>query len=479
MRTILDTIAEYTQHRIEEEKKNISTQAMRRQAEEIYRQESAAGAEHFSFERELARPEITFICECKKASPSKGLIAPDFPYLDIAREYEAAGAGAISVLTEPKWFLGSNDYLREIAANVNIPCLRKDFTVDEYMIYQAKTLGASAVLLICAITETARLKEYIAIADSLGLSALVEAHDGHEIEAALDAGARIIGVNNRNLKDFTVDIHNSERLRKLVPDNVMFIAESGIRTAADIDVLRASNVNGVLIGETLMLSNDKKGMLARLGHGVRPRVPRGVVILSRIKICGLRRECDIEYANRLMPDYIGYVFWQRSRRYVTAEQAAGLTAKLDRDITPVGVFVDEEPQRVAQLVSGGAIRVIQLHGHEDEAYLERIRGMTDAPVIKAFKIRSRQDIELANSYPADFILLDNGCGTGQTFDWQLILGMKRPFFLAGGLTIDNVSDAIEKYQPYAVDISSGVETDGYKDCGKMQQFVEKCRWHNT
>ena len=274
MSTILDTIAEYTQHRIEEEKKNISAQAMRRQAEEIYRQESAAIAEQFTFEKELARPEITFICECKKASPSKGLIAPDFPYLDIAREYEAAGAGAISVLTEPKWFLGSNDYLREIAANVSIPCLRKDFTVDEYMIYQAKTLGAAAVLLICAITETARLKEYIAIADSLGLSALVEAHDEHEIEAALDAGARIIGVNNRNLKDFTVDIHNSERLRKLVPDNVMFIAESGIKTAADIDVLRAANVNGVLIGETLMLSKDKKGMLARLGHRDQTPVPQ-------------------------------------------------------------------------------------------------------------------------------------------------------------------------------------------------------------
>lgn len=296
MSTILDTIAEYTQHRIEEEKKNISAQAMRRQAEEIYRQKSAAGtkvsagndmqnendvmygkkaiAEQFTFEKELARPEITFICECKKASPSKGLIAPDFPYLDIAREYEAAGAGAISVLTESKWFLGSNDYLREIADNVSIPCLRKDFTVDEYMIYQAKTLGAAAVLLICAITETARLKEYIAIADSLGLSALVEAHDEHEIEAALDAGARIIGVNNRNLKDFTVDIHNSERLRKLVPDNVMFIAESGIKTAADIDVLRAANVNGVLIGETLMLSKDKKGMLARLGHRDQTPVPQ-------------------------------------------------------------------------------------------------------------------------------------------------------------------------------------------------------------
>ncbi len=201
MSTILDTIAEYTLHRIEEEKKNISAQDMRRQAEEIFKNESEVNARQFTFEKELARPEITFICECKKASPSKGLIAPDFPYLDIAKEYEAAGAGAISVLTEPKWFLGSNEYLREIAANVNIPCLRKDFTVDEYMIYQAKTLGASAVLLICAITETARLKEYIAIADSLGLSALVEAHDEHEIEAALDAGARINGVNNTKHKD--------------------------------------------------------------------------------------------------------------------------------------------------------------------------------------------------------------------------------------------------------------------------------------
>ena len=194
--------------------------------------------------------------------------------------------------------------------------------------------------------------------------------------------------------------------------------------------------------------------------------------MSKIKICGLRRGCDIEYANRLMPDYIGYVFWQRSRRYVTAEQAAGLTAKLDRDITPVGVFVDEEPQMVAQLVSGGAIRVIQLHGHEDEAYLERIRGMTDAPVIKAFKIRSRQDIELANSYPADFILLDNGCGTGQTFDWSLIPEIDRPFFLAGGLGADNLETAVRTIHPYAVDLSSSVETDGMKDRDKILKAVQ-------
>lgn len=263
MSNILDTIAEYACYRTEQAKKNISALDMRRLAEEKTRETKELNRD-FLFERELGKPEITFICECKKASPSKGLIAPDFPYLEIAKEYEAAGAGAISVLTEPKWFLGSNDYLREIAENVSIPCLRKDFTVDEYMIYEAETLGASAVLLICAITEKQRLKEYIEIADSLGLSALVEAHDENEIEQALDSGARIIGVNNRNLKDFTVDVHNSERLRRLVPEEVMFVAESGIRTADDINVLRAASVNGVLIGETMMLSDDKRGMLKSL-----------------------------------------------------------------------------------------------------------------------------------------------------------------------------------------------------------------------
>lgn len=268
MSTILDTIAEYACFRVAEAKKQLSTGDMRRMAEELAKTEvkrdSAAKQPGFSFEKSLGEGDITFICECKKASPSKGLIAPDFPYLKIAMEYEAAGAGAISVLTEPKWFLGSNDYLKEIAARVSIPCLRKDFTVDEYMIYEAKTLGASAVLLICAITETARIREYIHICDSLGLSALVEAHDEGEIESALSAGARIMGVNNRNLKDFTVDIHNSTRLRRLVPKEVLFIAESGIRTGEDIDVLRKAGVNGVLIGETLMVSKDKKAMLDAL-----------------------------------------------------------------------------------------------------------------------------------------------------------------------------------------------------------------------
>lgn len=198
--------------------------------------------------------------------------------------------------------------------------------------------------------------------------------------------------------------------------------------------------------------------------------------LTKVKICGLSRECDIEYVNRLTPDYIGYVFWQRSRRYVTREQAEALTRRLDEAITPVGVFVDEEPELVSRLANEGTIKVIQLHGHEDEAYLNELRNMTDAPIIKAFKIRGAEDIEKANTFPSDYILLDNGYGTGQTFDWSFVRGIKRPFFLAGGVNADNVRDAIDKLSPYAVDISSGVETDGYKDFDKMRHFINKVRY---
>ena len=215
----------------------------------------------FPFERALKGDDIAFICECKKASPSKGLIAPEFPYLRIAREYESAGAAAISVLTEPKWFLGSDSYLQEIASAVNIPCLRKDFTVDEYMICEAKVRGASAVLLIVSLLDGPTLRRFIEICDGLGLSALVEAHDETEIKIALEAGARVIGVNNRNLKDFSVDVGNSGRLRSLVPEGIIFVAESGIKTAEDVAVLRRAGVNAVLVGEALMTSPDKRAAL--------------------------------------------------------------------------------------------------------------------------------------------------------------------------------------------------------------------------
>ncbi|MBQ4469302.1 MAG: indole-3-glycerol phosphate synthase TrpC [Synergistaceae bacterium] len=218
----------------------------------------------FAFEKALKRQGLSFICECKRASPSKGLIAPEFPYLEIARDYEAAGADCISVLTEPKYFLGSDDYLREIAGSVNIPVLRKDFIVDEYMIYQAKFLGAGAVLLICALLDDKTLTRYINICDELGLSALVEAHDEREINIAINSGARIIGVNNRNLRDFSVDVTNSKRLRELVPSDILFVSESGVSTPEDVRDIRDMGADAVLIGEVLMRSPDKKAKLSEL-----------------------------------------------------------------------------------------------------------------------------------------------------------------------------------------------------------------------
>lgn len=255
---ILDILAEAALQRVKRSQACISSEEMERRARAI----EVAG--DFPFERVLSRPGINFICEIKKASPSQGVIDTRYDYVAIAREYEQAGAAAISVLTEPDFFQGRDSHLQEISQVVTIPLLRKDFTVDAYQIYEAKVIGASAVLLICALLDTATIRNYIAICDELGLSALVEAHDAAEIGRALDAGARIIGVNNRNLKDFMVYLNNSVELRPLVPDGVIFVAESGIRTAADIEVLRQNRVHAVLIGEVLMRSPDKAQMLAEL-----------------------------------------------------------------------------------------------------------------------------------------------------------------------------------------------------------------------
>lgn len=255
---ILEEIAQYTKERIEEDKKTISFEEMKQKALACDIDDS------YPFEQALRKPGISFICECKKASPSKGLIAPDFPYVQIAKEYEAAGASCISCLTEPKWFLGKDVYVKEITDQVTIPVLRKDFVVDEYMIYQAKVLGASCILLICSILDEETLSRYHKIANDLGLSVLVEAHDDQEVMMAKRIGARIIGVNNRNLKDFTVDIHNAGRYRKLVDGDILFVAESGIKTHEDILALEEDCVDAVLIGETLMRASNKKEMLDRL-----------------------------------------------------------------------------------------------------------------------------------------------------------------------------------------------------------------------
>ena len=255
--TILDEIAAYARIRVKEAKKIESLESVKNRAYQMPKGD-------FEFEKTLKKEGLSFICECKKASPSKGVIAESFPYVEIAKQYEEAGADCISVLTEPKWFLGSLDYLKEISENVNIPLLRKDFTVDEYMIYEAKINGASAVLLIVSILSEDQIREYLKICDDLGTSAIVETHDKEEAETAIRAGARIIGVNNRNLKDFSVDNLLAANLRKSIPDDIIFVSESGIKDGNDTRLAYDSGADAVLVGETLMRADDKKKMLKSL-----------------------------------------------------------------------------------------------------------------------------------------------------------------------------------------------------------------------
>ena len=258
---ILDELAQLTRARIEKQKQDYSFEDIKRDAEMMAAREMEVQEFDYPFEEALSKKGLSIISEVKKASPSKGVIAEDFPYLEIAKIYETSGADAISCLTEPDRFKGSDEYLKAIVKEVSIPVLRKDFTVDPYMIYQAKLMGASAVLLIAAILSDDELKEYFEIADTLGLSCLFEAHDAEEVKRCLAAGARIVGVNNRNLKDFTVDINNSIRLRELVPEDIIFVSESGIESPADVQVLKENGTDAVLIGEMLMRSDDKSGLI--------------------------------------------------------------------------------------------------------------------------------------------------------------------------------------------------------------------------
>ena len=255
--TILDELADAARLRVEEAKGRLPLEGLRQAAEALPKGDA-------SFRKALSGPELAFICECKKASPSNGVIAQTYPYLAIAQVYEAAGADAISVLTEPTRFLGSEEHLRSIASAVKLPCLRKDFTVDAYMIYEAKVLGAAAVLLIASILDEKQLMDYLALCRELGLSALVEAHNEPEIETALRTGAEIIGVNNRNLHDFTVDTDNSRRLRRLIPPDILFVSESGVKNAEDVQRLREIGADAVLVGETLMRAEDKAAKLLEL-----------------------------------------------------------------------------------------------------------------------------------------------------------------------------------------------------------------------
>ncbi|WP_270279279.1 bifunctional indole-3-glycerol-phosphate synthase TrpC/phosphoribosylanthranilate isomerase TrpF [Veillonella parvula] len=478
---ILDKIIEATKIRVAQEKQVESPEAVKTAALAL---PSDTG---FPFEAALRQQDFNFICEVKKASPSKGIIAEHFPYLDIAKEYEVAGAAAISVLTEPDFFKGDKKYLQEIASTVKIPVLRKDFIIDEYQIYQAKVWGASAILLICACLDVPTLTKFRELADSLGLSSLVEAHDEHEVQMAIDCGARIIGVNNRNLKDFTVDVQNSVRLRNLVQDDVIFVSESGLETPEDIQVLRDNNIGVALMGETFMRSPNKVEKLAYL-YGSTYYTPK-------VKMCGISKVETIPAVVEAKPDYMGLVF-APSKRQVTVDQAKILVEELHKqytkrynngaeqsnndEIKTVGVFVNETLDNLVSIATEANLDVVQLHGDEDEAFIQSLKERTNVEVWKAVQIRSAADAEAWIDSSADMLLFDayhkdERGGTGEVFDWSCLDEFERPFMLAGGIDSTNVARAIRTVRPYGIDISSGIETDGVKDDEKIKAFANIVR----
>lgn len=478
---ILDKIVEATKIRVAQEKEVETPEAVKAAALAL---PSDTG---FPFEAALRQQDFNFICEVKKASPSKGIITEHFPYLDIAKEYEVAGAAAISVLTEPDFFKGDKKYLQEIVSTVKIPVLRKDFIIDEYQIYQAKVWGASAILLICACLDVPTLTKFRELADSLGLSSLVEAHDEHEVQMAIDCGARIIGVNNRNLKDFTVDVQNSVRLRNLVQDDVIFVSESGLETPEDIQVLRDNNIGVALMGEIFMRSPNKVEKLAYL-YGPTYYTPK-------VKMCGISKVETIPAVVEAKPDYMGLVF-APSKRQVTVDQAKTLVEELHKqyatrynsgaeqstndEIKTVGVFVNETLDNLITIAKEVNLDAVQLHGDEDEAFIKALKEKTDVEVWKAVQIRSAADAEAWIDSSADMLLFDayhkdERGGTGEVFDWSCLDEFERPFMLAGGIDSTNVARAIRTVRPYGIDISSGIETDGVKDDEKIKAFANIVR----
>ena len=468
---ILDTIVEATKIRVAQEKQMESPEAVKAAALAL---PSDTG---FPFEAALRQQDFNFICEVKKASPSKGIIAEHFPYLDIAKEYEVAGAAAISVLTEPDFFKGDKKYLQEIASTVKIPVLRKDFIIDEYQIYQAKVWGASAILLICACLDVPTLTKFRELADSLGLSSLVEAHDENEVQMAIDCGARIIGVNNRNLKDFTVDVQNSVRLRNLVQDDVIFVSESGLETPEDIQVLRDNNIGVALMGETFMRSPNKVEKLTYL-YGP-------IYYTPKVKMCGISKVETIPAVVEAKPDYMGLVF-APSKRQVTVEQAKILIEELHKQcinhydtkvVKTVGVFVNETLDNLVRIADTANLDAVQLHGDEDEAFIQSLKERTNVEIWKAVQIRSAADVEKWIDSSADILLFDayhkdERGGTGEVFDWSSLDAFERPFMLAGGIDSTNVARAIRTVRPYGIDISSGIETNGMKDDKKITAFTK-------
>lgn len=429
--------------------------------------------------RDEAGRTVRLIAEVKRASPSKGLLAPHLDPVELAHTYEANGAAAISVLTEPHFFLGSPAYLTAIKRAVSVPVLCKDFITDEYQVYEARSWGADAILLICALLDDRQLRHLLDIARSQGMHCLVEVHSIEEAQRAVEAGASIIGVNSRDLVTFEMHPYLIRDLRRMLPADRVVVAESGIHSAADARRLARYDVQAMLVGESLVVSRDVPGQMRTLLAGANEG--------TQVKICGLKTTEHIDVVIDAGADMLGFVFYPPSHRSLTPEQASTLVQGnarfTDKNGRPdlVGVFVNEEAEKINDIVEQVGLHLVQLHGNESPEFCQQIQR----PVIKAIPLRSLGDREAIDAYRGVTwrILLDTPSvgwgGSGMAHDWSAArtIAQELPVLLAGGLTPENVAGAIAQVRPWGVDVSSGVETEKQKDGGKIRTFIEQVRKH--
>jgi indole-3-glycerol phosphate synthase / phosphoribosylanthranilate isomerase len=464
---ILDQIVARTRTDLEQRKQETSLQKVQEHAAERPVPLDALAALR-------AHNRIHVIAEVKRASPSKGLLVPNFDPVGLARTYAASGASLISVLTEPHFFQGLPAYLTAIKQAVNLPVLCKDFIFDEYQVYEARSWGADLILLICAILDDVQLRHLLAVAHSVGMRCLVEAHNAEEVERAVAAGAMIIGVNSRDLRTFQMYPGLIRDLRRLIPTERALVAESGIHTFADARRLARYDIQAMLVGESLVTSSDISGQLASLLLGANESV--------QVKICGLSNAQHLQTVVDAGADLFGLVFYEPSHRYVTPQHARELVQSIGEShtqIEAVGLFVNQVADYINEVAEQIGLDIVQLHGNESPEFCQLIQF----PVIKALHMNDEADPGKLQAYRSTTwrLLLDTPTpgwgGSGVTHDWGLAAtaAQQQRIMLAGGLHPANVAEAIARVHPWGVDVSSGVETNRIKDEAKIRAFLTQAR----
>jgi indole-3-glycerol phosphate synthase/phosphoribosylanthranilate isomerase len=426
--------------------------------------------------------KTNIIAEFKRRSPSKGDINAQADAVAVVEAYESAGAAAVSVLTEEDFFGGSLSDLREIRAASMLPLLRKDFVFDEYQIYEAAAAGADALLLIVAALDDETLSALrMIIEDELGMDALVEVHDEGELDRALKCGAKLIGVNNRNLHTFEVSLSTSERLARAASEDLILISESGL-TAEDVPGLRALGYKGFLVGETLMRANAPYEELRRFIEAGSETKSLSV----KVKICGITSVEDAIAAIEAGTDMLGLNFFPPSPRFIENERAREIVdaARSASEVAIIGVFVNEQSETILSIAKDLKLDGIQLHGDETADFCAQLKRSFHGQLIKAVPGSAALVLDSLKEYPVNSIMIDafdpalRG-GTGHTADWSIAREATEKLpdvILAGGLSPENVGEAIASVQPNAVDACSSLEISaGKKDFKRMREFVNAVR----